>query len=200
MAGKLPFEEGASINKPPLFCGLNYKYWEARMKIFVESIDQGICDAIENGPFIPKIKKSGSFIKKPWFQWTNEESENAKFDCIAKNIITSALDSKEFFRISECESAKEMWDALRATHDSTTEMKKAKTRSQVRRKRRQNKKGLNLCFMVKKEDDSSSESSVSSSASVNAENYSQFLQAFKETHEEANRLALLNSRLKGMNN
>jgi len=42
MAGKLSFEEGASIYKPPLFCGLNYKYWEARMKIFVESIDQGI--------------------------------------------------------------------------------------------------------------------------------------------------------------
>jgi len=58
MAGKLPFEEGTSINKPPLFCGLNYKYWEARIKIFVESIDQGIWDAIESGPFIPKIKKS----------------------------------------------------------------------------------------------------------------------------------------------
>jgi len=156
MAGKLPFEEGVSINKPPLFCGLNYKYWEARMKIFVESIDQGIWDAIENGPFIPKIKKNGSFIKNPWSQWTNEESENAKFDCISKNIITSALDSKEFFRISECESAKEMWDTLKATHESTIEIKKAKTRSQARRKRRQNKKCLNLCFMVKKEDDASS--------------------------------------------
>ena len=42
MAGKQSFEEGASIYKPPLFCGLIYKYWEARMKIFVESIDQGI--------------------------------------------------------------------------------------------------------------------------------------------------------------
>jgi len=54
--------------------------------------------------------------------------------------------------------------------------------------------------MAQKEDDSSSESSVSSSASLNAENYSQLLQGFKETHEEANRLALLNNRLKGMNN
>ena len=51
--------------------------------------------------------------------------------------------------------------------------------------------------MVEGEDDSSS---VSSCASLNAENYSQFLQAFKETHEEANRLALLNNRLKGLNN
>ena len=83
MAGKLSFEEGASINKPPLFCGLNYKYWEAVMKIFVESIHQEIWDAIENGPFIPKIKKNGSFIKKPWSQWTNEECKMAKLDCIA---------------------------------------------------------------------------------------------------------------------
>ncbi|XP_068504053.1 uncharacterized protein [Phaseolus vulgaris] len=70
----------------------------------------------------------------------------------AKNIITYVLDSKEFFRISKCESAREMWDTLKETHESTTEMKKSKTR----RKRRQNKKGLNLCFMAKKEDDSSS--------------------------------------------
>jgi len=40
---------------------------------------------------------------------------------------------------------------------------------------------------------------ISSSASLNAENYSQLLQAFKETHEEVNRLALLNNCLKGMN-
>ena len=56
MAGKLSFEEGASIYKPPLLCGLNYKYWEARMKIFVEFIDQGIWDSIENDTFIPKFK------------------------------------------------------------------------------------------------------------------------------------------------
>ena len=51
--------------------------------------------------------------------------------------------------------------------------------------------------MAKEEDDASSESSCSS---LNAENYSQLLQAFKETHEEANFLALLNNRLKGLNN
>jgi len=92
MAGKLSFEEGASIYKPPLFCGLNYKYWEAGMKSFVESIDQGIWDSIENGLFIPKFKKNGSLIAKPWSQWTNEECKMAKLDCIAQNIIPFALD------------------------------------------------------------------------------------------------------------
>ena len=53
-----------------------------------------------------------------------------------------------------------------------------------------------MCLMAKEEDDASS---VSSCTSLNAENYSQLLQAFKETHEEANHLALLNNRLKGVN-
>ena len=51
--------------------------------------------------------------------------------------------------------------------------------------------------MAKEEDDASS---VSSCTSLNAENYSQLLQAFRETHEEPNRLAILNNRLKGLNN
>jgi len=42
MPGKLPFGEGASIKRPPLFYGLNYQFWKVHMKIFVESLDRGI--------------------------------------------------------------------------------------------------------------------------------------------------------------
>ena len=58
----------------------------------------------------------------------------------------------------------------------------------------------NMCLMAEGDDDSSSSSTISSCASLNAENYSQLLQTFKETHEEASRLALSNNRLKGLNN
>jgi len=119
VAEKLPLGEGASINRSPLFCGFNYQFWKVRMKIFVESLDKRIWDAIENDPIIPKSEKDGSSIEKPWSQWTNAENKKAKFDCIAKNIITSALNSYEFFRISQCESAKEMKDTLEVTHDVT---------------------------------------------------------------------------------
>jgi len=112
MDEKLPFGEGTSINRPPLFCGLNYQFWKVRMKIFVESLNKGIWDAIENGHFIPKIENDGSSIEKPWSQWTDAKNKKAKFDCIAKNITTSALNSDEFVRISQCASAKEMWDTL----------------------------------------------------------------------------------------
>ena len=51
----------------------------------------------------------------------------------------------------------------------------------------------NLCLKA------STSSSVSSSSSSKGDNYYQLLEAFKETHEEANKLALTNNRLKGLN-
>jgi len=63
MVEKLPFREGASINMQPLFCGLNYQFWKVRMKIFVESIDRGIWDAIVNDPFVPKFEKYDVLIE-----------------------------------------------------------------------------------------------------------------------------------------
>ena len=125
-----------------------------------------------------------------------------------QHIIVSTLDSNELFKVSECEYAKEMWDTLKATHESTTKLEKSKTR----RRRRKNKKGLDPYFMAKKEDEkaniclvaegddeSCSSSDVSSCASLNVENYSELLEAFQETHDEANRLVLSNNRLKELN-
>jgi len=51
---KLPFAEGASIHRPPMFCCLNYPFWKIRMQIFTESIDKRILDAIVNRPYTPK--------------------------------------------------------------------------------------------------------------------------------------------------
>jgi len=60
--GKLPFGEGASINRPPLFSGVNYQFWKIRMKIFIESLDRGIWDEIVNGPYIPKTVIDGTTV------------------------------------------------------------------------------------------------------------------------------------------
>jgi len=65
---KLPFGEGASINRPQLFCGVNYQFWMVRMKIYVESIDKGIWNAIKNGHFIPMVIDEKVISKKPWSQ------------------------------------------------------------------------------------------------------------------------------------
>jgi len=67
------------------------------MKFFVEYFERGIWDAITNGPLIPNIEKDKVFIEKPLFEWTESEGKKAKYNCIAKNVITFALNSNEFF-------------------------------------------------------------------------------------------------------
>ena len=54
-------------------------------------------------------------------------------------------------------------------------------------------------MVAKDDDDSCSSSKVSSCASLNEQNYSELLEAFQETHDEANRLVLSNKRLKDLN-
>jgi len=126
MDDKLPFGEGGSINRPPLFCGVNYQFWKVKMKIFMPSTNKGIRETIENGPFIPQVKRDYVLIDKPSSEWTEAESKKAKFDWIAKNIITSALSCDEFFRVSQCTSAKEMRDILEVTHEGKNDVMRAR--------------------------------------------------------------------------
>jgi len=126
MADKLPFGEGASMNRPPLFCGVNYQFWKVRMKIFMHSTNKGIWEAIENDPFIPQVKKDDVFVDKPPSEWTEADSKKAKFDWIAKNIITFALSCDEFFRVSQCNYVKEMWDIIEVRHEGTNDVKRAR--------------------------------------------------------------------------
>jgi len=63
MADKFSFEEGASINRAPLLCGMNYQLWCIRMKFFVDSIDIKIWDVMINSYFIPMLE-----IYRAWYE------------------------------------------------------------------------------------------------------------------------------------
>jgi len=97
MASKFSFGEGASLNKPPLFCGENYNLWCIRMKFFIDSLDKEIWNVISN----------------------NVASFKDHLDCIAKNIIVFALDCDELLKVSDFTLAKEMWDTLERIHKNS---------------------------------------------------------------------------------
>jgi len=71
--------------------------------------------------------------EKPWSQWTAHESKHAQYDCIANNIITSTLNSDEFFRVSQCASAKEVWDTLEVTHEGTNDVTRAREHALIQK-------------------------------------------------------------------
>ena len=50
---------------------------------------------------------------------------------VVKNIITSALNLDEFFRVSQYSSAKEMWDILKVTHEGINDVKRARKQALI---------------------------------------------------------------------
>jgi len=58
---------------------------------------------------MPKTVIDGKTIDKPWSEWSDSESKKSQFDCIAKNIITSALILDEFFRVSQQRKCVTFW-------------------------------------------------------------------------------------------
>jgi len=123
---KLPFAEGASINRPPMFSCVNYQFWKVRMKIFIESIDRGIWIAIVNCFYVPVDDVNGVSVVKSFDEMSDADNKRVQYDCVAKNIITYALNLDEFFKVSQCSFAKEMWDILEVTHEGINDVKRAR--------------------------------------------------------------------------
>jgi len=96
------------------------------MQIFIEAIDLNIQKAIEIGPFIPTMVVGNATIEKPRKQWDEDERRRVQYNLKAKNIITSSLGMNEYFRVSNCKNAKEIWDTLQVTHEGTTYVKRSR--------------------------------------------------------------------------
>ncbi|XP_068497724.1 uncharacterized protein [Phaseolus vulgaris] len=128
---KVLFAEGSSINRTHMFSGMNYAFWKIRMKIFMESIDFGIWEAVVDGPSVPMQVIKDETVKKPRSEWSEIERKKAQYDSVAKNIITSVLTMDEFFIISQYNSANEMWEVLEVTHEGTDDVKRSRNHSLI---------------------------------------------------------------------
>jgi len=156
MADKRFFGEGASLNKPPLFCGQNYPIWCIRMKFFIQSLDKNIWNVISNNSYVhmPEI---------------NSASSKEHLDCMAQHIIVSTLDSDKLFKISEYTSAKEMLDTLEKWNKNPRSDLMDKEESSADSISSENK--LKVCLMTKAESESSQ---VSTTSSNKCESYFQY--------------------------
>jgi len=66
------------------------------MKVFIESINCGIWNAIMNGPYVPMTLVNGVVVEKPFDKLTDVENKKVQYDCIAKNIKTFLCILKSF--------------------------------------------------------------------------------------------------------
>ena len=96
------------------------------MQTFIEAIDLSIWEAIGIRPYGPSMVAGNTTTEKPRENWSEEDRRQVQYNLKAKNIVTSALGMDEYFRVSNCKGAKDMWDTLQVTHEGTIDVKRSR--------------------------------------------------------------------------
>ncbi|XP_075083276.1 uncharacterized protein LOC142167024 [Nicotiana tabacum] len=128
MATSPNFKEGQSIYRPPRFSGQYYGWWKTRMHDFIMVEDSELWDVICDGPFVP-TKTSGDpsvTVPKTIKEFNDVDRKAIEKNFRAKKILVCGIGPDEYERISACQSAKEIWEALQTAHEGTTQVKQSK--------------------------------------------------------------------------
>jgi len=108
--------EGQSITLPPYFDGQHYGWWKNMMENYIQAEDYELWMLIKNGPLIPvKIKEDGNTVRKKPEEFDSNDFKMMEKNVKAKKLLYFVLGPDEYTRISECESAKDIWEALHSS-------------------------------------------------------------------------------------
>ena len=110
-------DRGQILIIPPLFDGTNYAYWKVRMRVFLQSLDEKVWQAVKIGQTKPTEAPA---------DWDDVKIKAENFNRRALNALFSVVTNEEFKKISSTETAKEVWTILQTTYEGTKAVKDSK--------------------------------------------------------------------------
>lgn len=95
------------------------------MHDFIMAKDSELWDVICDGPYVPtKVLEELLFsMSKTSKEYTDADRKAVEKIFCAKNILVYGIGPEEYNRISSCDTAKEIWEALQIAHERTTQVK-----------------------------------------------------------------------------
>ena len=104
------------------------------MENYIQADDYELWMIIENVPLIPnKATEDGKIVPKKPQEFNADDFKMMEKNAKAKKLLYFGIGPYEYTRISKCESAKEIWDALRAAHEGTNQVKQSRTELLMRK-------------------------------------------------------------------
>ena len=110
-------DRGQSLIIPPLFDDTNYAYWKVRMRVFLQSLDEKVWQAVKIG---------WTKLKEMLADWNEAKIKATNFNSRALNALFSAITNEEFKKISSTKTAKEAWINLQTTYEGIKAVKDSK--------------------------------------------------------------------------
>ena len=97
------------------------------MENYIQAEDYELWMLIKNGPLISKrIKEDGTAVIKKLEEFDSNDFKMMEKNAKAKKLLYFGLGPDEYTRISECESAKDIWKALQVAHEGTNKVKQSR--------------------------------------------------------------------------
>ena len=98
--------------KPPVFDGVDFAYWKARMHAYIEAQGHAIWLKVKNAYVVPADED----VINP------DVEANSK----ARNFLIQGLSRSEFERVAHLRSTHEIWKTLADYHEGSTAIKEVR--------------------------------------------------------------------------
>ena len=96
------------------------------MENYIQAKDYELSVLIKNEPLIPtKVIEDESIVHKKSEEFNVEDFKMLEKNAKAKKLLYFGIGPDEYARISECEPAKDIWDALQVAHEGTNQVKQS---------------------------------------------------------------------------
>ncbi|XP_070022088.1 uncharacterized protein [Nicotiana sylvestris] len=128
MAAPPNFEKGQFTYRALRFNGQYHGWWKTRIHDFIMVEDSELWDVICDGPYVPtkKVRDPPVMMPKTKKEYNDADRKAVEKNFRAKKILVSGVGPDEYNKISACQSAKKIWEALQTTHEGTTQVKQSK--------------------------------------------------------------------------
>ncbi|MFS7904648.1 putative RNA-directed DNA polymerase [Helianthus anomalus] len=112
-----------SLFKPPMLKRNEYNIWQRRMGHILAQQSTGCWRSVVFGPHtVPSAEDAKIQVPKPVDNYTEIDYQKFDLDAKAFSIIASALPNEIYVGLLHCNSAKELWDALKEQFGGTEEV------------------------------------------------------------------------------
>ena len=118
-------EINVAVNRAPYFNGSNYPYWKMRMETYIKANDFDSWQVISVGDYQVNVNAEARL--------TQDQKKAIEKNNTAKNLLLTTISPSEFYLISSCTTAKQVWDTLSETYEGTRTIKDTKINALLQR-------------------------------------------------------------------
>ena len=100
------------FGKPPEFDGKNFAHWKVKMQAHLSGVDWRVWEIVEDQGYEVLAARVGQ-----------EQIDQHNANNRARSILFSSLKEADFERVSDCKTAREIWNRLASYHEGSQQVK-----------------------------------------------------------------------------